>query len=315
MTSVYHRRFYPDDLVGTVAYVAPHSMGTSDPRYLDFVAEVGDAGCRAALAAWQVELLERREAMIERMVAQAPNVTYDLLGARRGLRDGGAQGGPSPSGSTSRRTCARRCPSPGASDNEVWDFLELAASTGLWSDGYTLFYEPYYWQAAVQLGYPALTETHLAGLLEYPGNDVPASYVLPGPARRQSSIPGSMPDVSAWMASEGERLMFIYGENDPYSAAAFDPAGAVDAHRFYEPGGNHAASFSRSRRCRPSGGARHPRSVDGRGTAGAAAARAGLARRSNSMEWVPPHAARAGSRPAEPLTDGQTAALTRSRRR
>jgi hypothetical protein len=242
MTSVYHRRFYPDDLVGTVAYVAPHSMGTSDPRYLDFVADVGDAGCREALAAWQVELLERREAMIERMVAQAPNVTYDLLGLDVAFETAVVEGAFTFWQYQTPDLCDI-VPSPGASDDEVWEFLEIAAPTSFWSDSYTVFYEPYYWQAAVQLGYPAFGEAHLAGLLENPGNDVPATYVLPGPGKTPVFDPGSMPDVSAWMASEGERLMFIYGENDPYTAAAFDPAGAVDAHRFFEAGGNHAASI------------------------------------------------------------------------
>jgi hypothetical protein len=242
MTSVYHRRFFPDDLVGTVAYVAPHSMGTSDPRYLDFVAEVGDAACRAALAAWQVELLERREAMIERMAAQAPNVTYDLLGLDVALETAVVEA-PFMFWQYQTPDLCAAVPGSGASDSEVWDFLELTASTTLWSDGYVLFYEPYFWQAAVQLGYPAFGEAHLAGLLEHPGNDVPASYVLPGPGKTPVFDAGSMPDVSAWMAAEGERLMFIYGQNDPYSAAAFDPAGAVDAHRFFEPGGNHGASI------------------------------------------------------------------------
>lgn len=41
MTSIYHRRFYPSDLEGTVADVAPLSFGTADPRYIEFVEQVG----------------------------------------------------------------------------------------------------------------------------------------------------------------------------------------------------------------------------------------------------------------------------------
>ena len=41
MTSVYHRRFYPDDVDATVAYVAPISFGAPDDRYIDFLANVG----------------------------------------------------------------------------------------------------------------------------------------------------------------------------------------------------------------------------------------------------------------------------------
>src|SRR5262249_14717216 len=41
MTSVYHRRFWPADLVGTVAYVTPNSLGIDDARYPQFLATVG----------------------------------------------------------------------------------------------------------------------------------------------------------------------------------------------------------------------------------------------------------------------------------
>ena len=33
MTAIYHRRFYPDDVDGTVPYVAPISFGAPDLRY------------------------------------------------------------------------------------------------------------------------------------------------------------------------------------------------------------------------------------------------------------------------------------------
>lgn len=39
MTSVYHHKFYPDDVYGTIAYVAPHSNSLNDPRYIDFLAQ------------------------------------------------------------------------------------------------------------------------------------------------------------------------------------------------------------------------------------------------------------------------------------
>jgi hypothetical protein len=52
-----------------------------------------------------------------------------------------------------------------------------------------------------------------------------------------------MEGVGAWLASEGERILFIYGETDPWSAAAFDPAGAKDTHKFVMPGGNHNANI------------------------------------------------------------------------
>jgi hypothetical protein len=246
MTAVYHHRFYPDDLEGTIAYVAPHSLGTSDPRYRDFVSQVGGddtAACRQALADLQVELLVRRDAMIARMEEQAPDLTYDLLGPDVVLEVAvtelpftfwqfGAQA-----------LCADLPPTT-AGDDELWTALQTFNATSFWADTRFPDFEPYFWQSAVELGGPAFEQAHLTPLLLHPGVHVPATFVLPGPGKTPVFDPQAMLDVSEWMATEGEHLLFVYGERDPWTAGAFDPSGATDAHLFVEPMGNHAASIA-----------------------------------------------------------------------
>jgi hypothetical protein len=244
MTSLYHRRFFPDDVDGTVAYVAPHSHGTADPRYLDFVASLGDPDCRQRLHGFQREVLLRRPAMLERMAAQAEteSLSYDLLGAEEVLDVATVEfvfG-------FWQYFDASRCadiPAQAATDDEIWTFLDEIVSPKQWADSATLTYEPYYWQAATQLGYPAVEEAHLADLLLHPKFDVPTSFVLPGPGKDPVFDSGAMEDVTGWLSTEGERILFIYGQNDPYTAAAFDLGGAKDSHRFVVPQGNHDAKI------------------------------------------------------------------------
>ncbi|MES2855201.1 MAG: S28 family serine protease, partial [Bdellovibrionota bacterium] len=67
MTSVYHHRFYPDDLAGTVADVAPLSFSTADERFADFVFNVGGdrlKQCRENMRKIQVTLLENRDKFV-----------------------------------------------------------------------------------------------------------------------------------------------------------------------------------------------------------------------------------------------------------
>ncbi|WP_438017743.1 S28 family serine protease [Sorangium sp. So ce315] len=242
MTSVYHRRFYPADVDGTVAYVAPHSAGISDPRYLDFVAERGDAACRQALQGFQREVLLRRPAMLDLMEAEAEELglTYDHLGLERALEVAVVESVFSLWQYRDSSFC-ERVPTAASADDDVWAFLDEANQPYLWSDPYLSVYEPYHWQAAAELGYPGFAEDHLADLLVYPGANVPTSFVLPGAGKTPAFDPGAMQDVSAWLTAEGERFLFIYGENDPYTAAAFDLGAARDSHRFIAPGGTHGA--------------------------------------------------------------------------
>ncbi|WP_437507819.1 S28 family serine protease [Sorangium sp. So ce1099] len=242
MTSVYHRRFYPADVDGTVAYVAPHSAGISDPRYVDFVAERGDPACRQALQDFQREVLLRRSAMLGYMEAEAAELggAYDHLGIERALEIAVVESVFSLWQYQDSSFC-ERVPTAASDDDEVWAFLNEANAPHLWSDPYFLLFEPYYWQAAAELGYPRFAEAHIADLLLFPGANVPTTFVDPGPGKAPVFDPGAMQDISAWLATEGERLLFIYGENDPYTAAAFEIGGARDTHRFIAPGGTHGA--------------------------------------------------------------------------
>lgn len=241
MAAVYYRRFHPDDVAATVAYVAPHSYGDADPRYLEFVATRGTPACRAALVQAQRDVLLRRPAMVARMQAQAVDgVTYELLGVDRALETAVLELPFSFWQYGTVDDCAI-VPPVGADDDEVWAFLDAVAAPSYWSDEQTVAYEPYFWQAATQLGYPAYDEGDVADLLMYPGVDVAATYVLPG--KDPVLDVDAMPQVASWLTTEGRALLFVYGENDPYTAAAFDPTGAEDTHRLIAPGENHGAKI------------------------------------------------------------------------
>lgn len=67
--------------------------------------------------------------------------------------------------------------------------------------------------------------------------------MLAGPGKNPTLDPDAMPSISKWLSTEGARMMFIYGENDPYTAAAFELGGAQDSFRFVVPKGNHGAAI------------------------------------------------------------------------
>jgi hypothetical protein len=50
--------------------------------------------------------------------------------------------------------------------------------------------------------------------------------------------------VDKWVRTRGERMMFVYGQNDPWSAEKFTPSGH-DSYRYVVPGSNHGASIAK----------------------------------------------------------------------
>ena len=63
-TALFHRRFYPDDVEVTVAYVAPLVFGAPDWHFPSFFDQVGTAESRTAVRAFQRRLLEDRETFV-----------------------------------------------------------------------------------------------------------------------------------------------------------------------------------------------------------------------------------------------------------
>jgi PS-10 peptidase S37 len=241
MTSVYQRRFHPCDVDATVAYVAPVSFGEADPIYVPFLESVGGdtwASCRANIIEFQKRLLMQREQItplvmgsfvrigvdqaFELAVQELPFAFWQYTYPRSNLKG-----------------CAL-IPTADATPKDMLDFLESHSSADdlIGNSSYAL-YEPYYYQAATQLGTPATNEVPLAGLLRFPGTDISTTFL---PLDRVV-VPDrtAMPDVNQWLATNGERMMLVYGEFDPWSSRTFELGQARDSFKFFEPGGNHGA--------------------------------------------------------------------------
>ncbi|QSQ16443.1 S28 family serine protease [Myxococcus landrumensis] len=241
-TMVFFRRFHPNDVDATVAYVAPLAR-FDDDRFIAFQESVGEASCRERLKSFQHAALDRREALLAEMDTRAARrgLTYDHLGREVALEHAIIEHYFYFWQYDAQSRCGT-VPSPSASVTALMDELEARVDMASFSDGQVAAYGPYNYQAAVELGYPRPFETHLAGRLQFPGTDTPMTYVPRGVST--SFQPGAMPDIQDWVSREGERLMFVYGGHDPWSAAPYALGGARDSVLYTVPGGNHGARLA-----------------------------------------------------------------------
>ncbi len=245
MTMTYFRRFYPDDVNGTVADVAPNDAVDADDVYGDFQANVGGdayADCRAALVALQRRILEDRAWFEDRL--SDSDLRFRILGGpARALEVVAIEVYFSFWQYQSADEQCPRVPGESASRDDVWDWVDSVVFWDYVDDRDIRPYIPYYFQAATQLGAPAPYEDEIADLLDYPGNDVAASW-LPGWLKPLTFHPQAMADIDSWVRTEGTRMLFIYGEFDPWSAEKFD-CGEDGAARQclvrVVPGGNHGS--------------------------------------------------------------------------
>ena len=241
MTSIYHRYYYPDDVDGTVAYVSPSTYSDSDPRYVTFIRQVGDAEIRARLIAYQRELLVRRDRLVPKMVEETAlwGLTYDVVGADRAFEFGVLEASFFFWQLCPRDICEPLLPAPDASDAELLDFYINWIGAPFNYDDATIneFYGPYFYQSATQLGHPRFDEAPLQDLLRYPGQDL-ARNLTPVPVTIPFSH-GLMAQIEARTRVHGERMLFIYGENDPWSTNKFEAKAQNDAFQYVVAGGAH----------------------------------------------------------------------------
>ncbi|MGH4027408.1 S28 family serine protease [Actinomycetota bacterium Odt1-20B] len=247
-TVTYHERYYPEDLDGVVAVVAPNdTVARGDRGYERFFRTVGTRACRDALNAVQREMLVRRDALLPKFAAQAKAegasfekglgtvdrayeyaVLDQVWGFWQYVEDG---------------HCATVPDAKKATDDELYSWskehgLAIAADDAPGAN----VGDPYNRQAATQLGWADLRFEHLDGLRRYPGLRQPNSLL---PAALRGRYDGrTATDVDRWVKTEGERMMFIYAENDPWSAEKFTPS-KHDSYRYVAPGANHANAIEK----------------------------------------------------------------------
>ncbi|MFD4866724.1 S28 family serine protease [Streptomyces sp. NPDC058412] len=247
MTATYYERFYPRDMDGVVAYVAPNDVvNKEDSAYDRFFAKVGTKECRDRLNAVQREALVRREPLEAKYaVAAAENGwTFTTVGNLDKAYEAVvldyvwafwqysllADCGSIPAAAT-------------ASDQEIWDSIDAISGFSAYADQGLETYTPYYYQAGTQLGSPDIKQPHLGNLSRY-GYQPPRNFV-------PRDIPmtfqqGAMADVDKWVRNNADQMLFVYGQNDPWGAEPFRLGyGVRDSHVMIAPGANHGANVAK----------------------------------------------------------------------
>jgi hypothetical protein len=250
MGAIFHRRFFPGDVDGTVAYSSPISYGTQDPRYAAFVAQAGTKGqCNDRLIKFQRSLLRERESMVRCMMSYATENgdTLNILGPDRAFEFAVLEFS---FGFWMRTEQAQEdCevfPDPSDDPKQAFRALAFHGNPTYFMDRLVNSYAGLHYQRATQLGTSAFLERPLSDqdLLRYPGEDVPRTFL---PASIHTTFdPSAMQDIQNWVKRQGYELMLVYGSADPWSVGAIELGSATDrdSYRYTFEGGNHYSQIS-----------------------------------------------------------------------
>lgn len=251
ITATYHRYFFPDDVDGSIPYVAPASRARIDPAYQDRLTAALPDPCAQRVRDVQVASLTTRHAMMLGHMRELFGPGYDetyLQSYVSGFDWGFWQ--------YAGFAACSGVPTAASTDDAFWTFfaqasgLAFAAGDAAAAPGPTLpelsggalYYEWLTEQGfALQIGAhiaPLITDPYASATMEdlfraqFPTVDLPAYDGAVTLATR------------AWARDAATRLLLVYGDYDPWSGGAMDaPTGASTA-RYFVPHANHGAAIS-----------------------------------------------------------------------
>ncbi|MEV0181874.1 S28 family serine protease [Streptomyces sp. NPDC050625] len=244
MTSVYHRRFHPHDVDGTVAYSAPNNVDDRDnTAYLRFLENVGTADCREALRTVQRQALMRRTELVARYEAWAAagNTAFRIVGSADKALEIAVLRAPFMFWQRNTAADLASVPGPEAGTDELYAWLDDITGLPLYADAALRHYVPYFYQLGTQLGYLAFPTRHLSDLLRYPNAVEPRTFVPRDIPMRFDR--DAMPDIDRWVRRHGSRLLFVNGAQDPSVAEPFRPS-AHDSRILWAPDANHSTAIA-----------------------------------------------------------------------
>jgi hypothetical protein len=217
MSAIFHRRYFPDDIDGTIAYVAPILSGLNDDRFPPYLQDViGTAHCRERLATFQKQLLEKREAIqaklgypewkeepeVKERDYEMEVVSFPFLFWKRYMVSD-----------------CERIPGEDASVEDLAAKLTSIPPERMEKQDKKLALYPFAYQTYTELGAPAETLSHLEPLLKSLTSD-PKSWLDPdSPFANLPFNSETMADIALWLEHEARNIIFVYGANDPWTAA------------------------------------------------------------------------------------------------
>jgi hypothetical protein len=245
-TSIFHDYFYPHDFSGTFAWSAPSITQTFSHIYDHFFNQVGTAACRTALLNVQLRALRNRVTFETKLAAQAKAAHGTWHDWVHGLdQDFEITILETPFVFWQYGGDCSTIPGTGTSLQQLYHWYNVIDGWLASDDQENAPFFTYNYEAGTQLGYPIIDEPQLASLLHYPLSAQAPEQDLPPTIPVRPLSQHLMRAVHQWVLDHANRMLFLYGQDDPWSAQRFElGSGSRDSDIFTVAGGNHLSPFT-----------------------------------------------------------------------
>ena len=243
-TTMLYRTFYPDDVDISVPYVGPLCYGVEDGRHEPFLRQVGTAEERKKIEDFQLEVLKRKATLLPRFEKHCIEKGYEFFGSVEEIYDYSVleysfafwQWG----------TPANTIPSCDADDDTIYKHFMAISEPSYFAKGGKN--ESFFVQAARELGYYGYDIRPFKKYLSIKSSKgYLKKLMLPEDAKHIKFDKTLSKKITKFLKKNDPKMVFIYGEIDPWSAAApmwLDTSKKKNMHMFVQPRGSHRARIN-----------------------------------------------------------------------
>ena len=236
-TAIFHRYFYPYDVMVTVPYVAPLNIAEEDPRIYHFLRNIGTEECREKIIQFQREVLKRADELIPMFMKRAEKNGYTYsIGNERMIFEYIVLEYSFAFWQWGNDNCSD-IPSTAATNKELLKHLETNSSFSYFSDH---GFEPiaaFFYQAYTEMGYYGYDISNFKDLLKEVKE--PTSKIFLPKDNNLVFDCSLMHDINKWVQKHGNNMLFIYGGDDTWTATAVQLTGETNAVKMVKSGGAH----------------------------------------------------------------------------
>ena len=243
-TAMLYRTFYPEDVDITVPYVGPLCYGVEDGRHEPFLRQVGSEDERRKIEDFQLEVLKRKATLLPRFEKYCAEKKYEFFGTVEEIYDYSVleysfafwQWG----------TPVSTIPANNATDDEIYKHFMAISEPSYFAKGGGN--ESFFIQAARELGYYGYDVKPFKKYLSIKSSKgYLKRLMLPADGKDIKFDKTLSKNITKFLKKNDPKMVFIYGEIDPWSAAAvtwLDTSKKKNMHIFVEPRGSHKARIN-----------------------------------------------------------------------
>ena len=233
-TTIYHRFFYPNDVDVSVPYVAPMNLNREDKRIHQHLATVGGKDARKKVKYFQIACFENKDKLLVLLEELATKKKWEFSMGIEGALDLNIleysfafwQWG---------NTSQSEIPNSDAED--LFKHLAKTSPFSFFEAKDIITQQPFFYQALTEIGMYSYEVAPFKKYINY-DKDLTFDFTLPEGVDGTFN-PESMIAVDQWLKTKADKMLFIYGEYDTWSATQVELKDNDKCQKFINPAGAH----------------------------------------------------------------------------